>query len=127
MTPLMRTGVAALLVAVVALLLYSAGHGSTADAEPSRTVNPESVKPAKHTVTIDALQFQPSVIEVKRGDSIVWTNKDPFPHTVTAEGTFDSQQIQPGESWTYKVQQKPGEIPYICSLHPTMKAVVRVK
>ncbi len=62
----------------------------------------------------------------KRGDSIVWINKDPFPHTVTSTGKFDSNEIQPGESWTYQVQQS-GELPYICSLHPTMKATLRVK
>jgi plastocyanin len=124
MTPQMRTGVVASLVVVVALLLYSAGHGSAAGPERSR----REARPAEHTVTIDAVQFQPSAIEVKRGDSIIWINKDPFPHTVTSKtGHFDSQQIQPGESWTYKVQQQPGDIPYICSLHPTMKATVRVK
>jgi plastocyanin len=115
MKPRTRLVVVASLVAVVALLAYSVGHGTAA-------------KPAKHTVTIEAVQFQPSVIEVKRGDSIVWINNDPFPHTVTSKpGNFESQQIQPGESWTYKVQQQPVDIPYTCSLHPTMKATVRVK
>ena len=114
MAPQIRTRVVASLVATVALLAYSAGHGAAA-------------KPAKHTVTIEAVQFQPPAIEVKRGDSIVWTNKDPFPHTVTsASGKFDSKEIKPGESWVYQAQQA-GDVEYVCSLHPTMKATLRIK
>ena len=106
MNPRTRIVVVVSLVAAVALLSISVGHGA-------------AVKPAKHTVTIEAVQFQPAVVDVKRGDSIVWVNKDPFPHTVTADGKFDSKEIKPGESWTYKVQQS-GNLPYICTLHPTM-------
>jgi len=122
MAPQIRTRVVASLVATVALLAYSSGHGA-AGPERSRRAS----KPAKHTATIEAVQFQPATIEVKRGDSIVWINKDPFPHSVTsASGRFDSKQIQPGESWTYKAQQ-PGNVPYVCTLHPTMKAALHVE
>jgi len=105
--------VVSLVVAAVALLSISVGHGA-------------AVKPAKHTVTIEAVAYQPEVAEVKRGDSIVWINKDPFPHTVTAAGKFDSKEIKPGESWSYKVQQA-GDVSYLCTLHPTMKATLHVK
>jgi plastocyanin len=45
--------------------------------------------------------------------------------TATAGG-FDSKEIQPGESWTYKASKK-GELAYACTLHPTMKGTLRVK
>jgi plastocyanin len=84
-------------------------------------------KPATYHVTIENMQFQPDVVSVARGDSIVWTNKDLFPHTVTSKaGDFDSHEIKPGETWTYRAA-KAGEADYVCSLHPTMKAVLRVK
>ena len=57
---------------IAALLL--AGTGPSAVAEPKG-----------HKVAIEALQYSPPVIEVIAGDTVVWTNKDPFPHTVTAE------------------------------------------
>ena len=79
-----------------------------------------------HQVAIKALSYEPPALAVKRGDVVVWTNQDPFPHTVTASGKFDSKEIKPGESWSYKAQQS-GDVPYICSLHPTMKATLRVK
>jgi len=114
MAPQVRTRVVASLVATVALLAYSSGHGAAA-------------KPAKRAVTIEAVQFKPPTLDVNRGDSIVWTNNDPFPHTVTsASGKFDSKEIKPGESWTYKTQQS-GDLAYVCTLHPTMKATVHVK
>lgn len=84
-------------------------------------------KPATHTVTIEATDFKPSTLTVKAGDTVVWQNKDPFPHTATSEsGRFDSQKIDPGGSWKYK-PDKPGEFPYLCSFHPSMKATLRVK
>jgi plastocyanin len=75
-------------------------------------------KPTTHTVTIEATDFKPSTLTVKAGDTVVWQNKDPFPHTATSEaGRFDSQKIDPGGSWQYKAD-KPGEFPYLCSFHP---------
>jgi plastocyanin len=80
-----------------------------------------------HTVTIDGTRFQPDDLVIEPGDSVVWINRDPFPHTVTGTaGTFDSKEIQPGSSWTYKAPKK-GEVTYICTLHPTMKGTLRVR
>ena len=84
-------------------------------------------KPAIHHVNIENMQFQPDVVSVERGDSIVWMNKDLFHHTVTSKsGDFDSHEMKPGETWTYRAA-KAGEADYVCSLHPTMHAVLRVK
>ena len=104
-----------LLIAVLAVLQCSVSQAALA------------VTPAAHTVTIEGTQFQPGDLTVKIGDSIVWINNDPFPHTVTSKaGGFDSQPIQPGKLWKYRAVKK-GEFPYVCSLHPTMQATLRVK
>jgi plastocyanin len=84
-------------------------------------------KPATQTITIDALEYTPQTISVKAGDSVVWVNKDPFPHTATSKaGKFDSRAIGAGKSWKHTPQAK-GEFAYVCTLHPTMEAVVRVE
>lgn len=84
-------------------------------------------RPATHTVTMEAVGFAPANLEAVVGDSVVWVNKDPFPHTSTAAGgAFDSKAIDAGASWTYTFD-KPGEYPYACTLHPTMKGTLRVK
>jgi plastocyanin len=80
-----------------------------------------------HTVTIEALKYSPPTLEVKSGDTIVWRNKDPFPHTVTAENrSFDSGEIAADHSWKFTARQ-PGTYPYVCTLHPTMKGSLVVK
>ena len=79
-----------------------------------------------HTVVIEGTNYAPATLTVKRGDTVVWINKDPFPHTVTAKGVFDSHDIAAGRSWKYTAR-KAGEFAYICTLHPTMKATLKVE
>jgi plastocyanin len=86
-----------------------------------------AAKPETHTVTIEATAFSPANLTVHIGDSIVWTNKDPYPHSATSKsGGFDSDNIMPGRSWKY-VAKKKGDFPYICSIHPSMKGTLHVK
>lgn len=73
-----------------------------------------------HTVEMDGTRFIPETLTVERGDSVVWLNKDPFPHTATAGRTFDSKRIAAGGSWTY-LAREAGEFAYVCTLHPGMK------
>jgi plastocyanin len=106
------------------LLLTAAGALFFSSATPTAASTP---KPATHTVVIEGLQFSPQVLTVKAGDSVVWINHDPFPHTATAYGgMFDSRKIATGRSWKYTVR-KTGVFPYACSLHPTMLATLRVE
>ena len=51
---------------------------------------------ATQTVTIEGMKFQPASVTVKRGDTVVWQNKDVVPHTATAAGKFDSKNIDGG-------------------------------
>jgi plastocyanin len=82
---------------------------------------------AVRTVAIDGTKFDPETVTVKAGDTVVWINKDPFPHTVTSQaGGFDSKEIVAGKSWQFKTG-KPGVFPYACTFHPTMKATLKVE
>ena len=81
---------------------------------------------ATHTVVIDGLKYEPETVKVKRGDTVVWINKDPFPHTVTSKGAFDSHEIAAGKSWKY-TPRKAGEYAYICTLHSNMKGTLKVE
>ena len=81
---------------------------------------------ATHTVKIEGMQFVPASLTVKKGDRIVWQNKDVVPHTVTAKGRFDSGSIATGKSWSHAMV-KAGRYDYVCTFHPGMKAVVVVQ
>jgi plastocyanin len=84
-------------------------------------------KPKSRTVVIESMQFSPQQIEVKLGETVVWSNKDFFPHTATAEDhSFDSGEIATNRSWRFKPRKK-GVYPYICTLHPTMKGQLVVR
>jgi plastocyanin len=80
---------------------------------------------ARHVISIDGMQFAPASLTVRRGDSVVWVNRDPVPHTATAAGGFDSKAIEPGKSWTY-VAARRGRFAYLCTFHPTMTATLVV-
>ncbi len=114
----MASSSAASRIALAAACAWGAlwpGAGALADA-----------KPATHTVVIEGLKFVPQTLTVKRGDTVVWVNKDPYPHTATAKGMFDSGSIADGASWKYTAR-RAGEHPYICTFHPNMKAILRVE
>lgn len=81
---------------------------------------------ATHTVAIESMQFSPAVLTVRRGDQVVWINKDLVPHTATAARAFDSGALAPGRSW-HMTTRKAGRYEYVCTLHPTMKAVLVVE
>jgi plastocyanin len=73
------------------------------------------------------MKFVPERLEVAAGDRITWVNRDFVPHSVTARARgIESGDLAEGASWS-TVATKPGEIPYICRLHPVMHAVVVVK
>jgi len=81
-----------------------------------------------HTVIIEGMRFEPEVLVVAPGDTVVWINKDLVPHTATSQvGGFDSDVIMASESWKYTVQKKNGDFAYICTFHPAMKGTLRVK
>jgi plastocyanin len=86
-----------------------------------------AAQPKTHTIVIEAMQFSPLLAQVNVGDTVVWKNKDFFPHTASAEaGSFDSGEIAPSRSWKFKARKK-GVFPYVCRLHPTMKGSLQVK
>ncbi|HZR02417.1 MAG TPA: cupredoxin domain-containing protein [Burkholderiales bacterium] len=87
---------------------------------------PVAAAPQTHTIVMEATAFTPASLTVKRGDRVVWVNKDPFPHTATAAKVFDSKSVAPGKKWTY-VANKAGTFDYVCSFHPTMHGTLKVE
>ncbi len=82
-------------------------------------------------VWIQANGFEPQVLTVDSGTTVVWINKDTEVHTVESgtplnyAGLFSSKNIKPGQQWSYTFT-KPGTYDYYCSLHErTGKIVVQ--
>ncbi len=56
---------------------------------------------------IEGTSFQPDRLTVAAGDTVVWINKDPFPHTATStSGAFDSGSIAPDKSWKFEAREE---------------------
>src|SRR5262245_20700129 len=104
------------LIAVVSLF-----WGSTV-ASPQKAQAPKT-----YTVVMEGTGFEPADLKVAAGDTVVWVDKDPFPHTATAKNAdFDSQEIGVGKSWKNIFKTK-GDFAYACTLHPTMKGTLKVE
>lgn len=81
---------------------------------------------AEIKVKIDNFTFQPALVTIHPGDSIVWENEDDIPHTVTETSfAFHSEALDTGDAFTFTFGEK-GEFTYFCSLHPHMVAKVVV-
>lgn len=116
---------AAVFVLATAVLSALPAASASPSAEPGA-----AAAPRVHTVKIKGMAFVPATLEVSVGDTIVWVNEDLVPHTATAivDGAtvFDSGVFPASASWKY-VTTKSGPIPYVCLLHPTMKATLIVR
>jgi len=73
------------------------------------------------------MKFVPERIEVAAGDTIVWTNKDFLPHSVTAAAAkVESGDLAQDKAFRF-IARRQGEMKYICRLHPVMQGVVVVR
>lgn len=81
--------------------------------------------PTTHTVTIIKMKFDPANIKIKKGDKVVWINKDFVPHDVTEEinKKWTSKTLQKGEQWSTVINE---DTKYFCSIHQVMKGTITV-
>lgn len=82
--------------------------------------------PTRHTVDIRDMNFATVTAPVAMGDTIVWTNHDPVPHTVTAtDGTWSSAELGTNDSFTMVVRETQ-PLEYLCRYHPTMTGRITI-
>ena len=116
-----------LLAGATALMALSvaAGCGSTSTASTTTTTEPQ---PVAATVHIVDGRFDPDVVEIAVGGSVMWINDEPRRHRLLSltRGAINSPQIKPGSSWVREFVA-PGEYEYYCTNHNTMKATVIVR
>jgi len=78
-----------------------------------------------HHVKIEKLAFLPADVEANVGETIEWTNTDPFAHTATVKGGWEVM-IPPGAVATHTVEDGD-TVEYYCRFHPNMKGKITVK
>jgi amicyanin len=82
---------------------------------------------ANIAVKIDNFAFTPQTITVKAGDTVIWTNHDDIPHTVTSStGAFRSKALDTDDTFSFTFAT-PGTYKYFCALHPHMTGSIVVE
>jgi plastocyanin len=79
-----------------------------------------------HVVVQKGRHFRPAEVTINRGESLTFTNSDPFIHQIYVPGLFDSEEKSPGENLTESFP-KSGTFTVRCHIHPKMKLVVHVR
>ena len=102
MTSLRRAALAASL----ALIVVAAGCGESESSQPVATTEVAMAK---------SYRFDPKTIEIEAGQSVTWTNKDNFTHTVQIDDQED-HKVEQGESVSLTFDT-PGTYHYVCTLH----------
>lgn len=82
-------------------------------------------EPKTHTVTIFQMKFDPEHLDVKKGDKVIWINKDLVPHDVTQEPDkkWTSGVLQKDKKWSMIINEDEA---YFCSIHKVMKGTITV-
>ena len=78
------------------------------------------------TIVINGMQFRPAELHIKKGDTVVWVNRDIVVHDATEfpDKKWTSGPLANGSSWKMKVDES---FDYFCSIHITMKGKLVVE
>lgn len=78
-------------------------------------------------VAMENIAYAPEEVEVRVGQTVTWTNNDEVMHDVVATdgAEFDSELFGQGGTYSF-TPTEPGEIDYVCSVHPTMTGTITV-
>ncbi len=78
-------------------------------------------------VSIKQFAYTPNSVTISVGGTVVWTNNEIIPHTVTADdGSFTSDTLSKGDTFSHTFTAA-GTIKYHCTYHTNMIAEVIVK
>ena len=103
----------------------AAAPSAPASEAPAASASAASAEPV--AVTIRDFKFEPETVEVAAGQVVTWTNEDGEPHTVRSDDGSISSPIVGSTPFEWTAEGEPGTtIPYICSIHPSMKGSVTI-
>ena len=89
--------------------------------------NTQTVGPRIYNVEIKDNTFIPDTLNVKAGDTVIWTNKEGVRHVILSDrlAEINSKTLSNGDNYTHTFN-KAGEFPYHCEVHFSMKGKIVV-
>jgi plastocyanin len=84
------------------------------------------LKVSVDTIEIAEMKFHPSILNVKKGDTVLWINNDLVTHCITEETSkaWTSSQIPGGSSWKMVITQNTN---YFCAIHQVMRGQIVIE
>ena len=86
---------------------------------------PAAAAPQTHVVVMDRMKFGPVPAKLRRGDVILWVNKDMVRHTATAKDGSFNVDLPPGAKGR-TVLRSAGAVAVLCKYHPGMRTLLKV-
>lgn len=122
----MRKAFRILLIPFLAVLFAacSSNTGNTGGSSSGMASSQSSVSTQEPQVSMENFSFNPEVLTVPKGTTVVWTNNDSAVHNVEADD-FNSPDLKKGETFAFTFE-KTGTYDYICGLHPKMTGQIVV-
>ncbi len=121
---------AVLTAAGLALLLAACSSAAPATGAKSPSRSAPSVSVVKpDTIIIRNFAFHPGTLTVASGATVTVTNEDHVAHTVTSTSGhyFNTGDVDPGTTVTFRAPTKPGTYPYFCEIHQYMTGTLVVR
>ncbi|MGH9084520.1 MAG: cupredoxin domain-containing protein [Acidimicrobiales bacterium] len=114
------------LAALATLVLAGCGDTTSDDGSPAASGGASDCETV--TVQIPEFAFAPDPVEISACDSVVWENTHTQAHTSTGQGAqqWSTGNIAAGATSDPVTFEAPGELTYICALHPFMTGTVLV-
>ena len=86
----------------------------------------ESQEQVVHTIEIKQMKFFPDTLNVRKGDKVIWVNKDIVEHDVTelSRKEWASSKLATGASWSLIVTKSED---YYCNLHVVMRGKIIIE
>jgi len=120
-----KVGAPIALIVLVLSLLFTL---SCAAQTTTPTATPKTDQPQINNVEIKNFGFNPLELRIKKGDTVVWVNRDSAGHTITSDSgnELSSPTISQNQEYRHTFTQS-GTFNYHCTVHPSMKAKVIVE
>lgn len=137
--PMIWVGIAAVVIIIAIVYFARSGYKSpspastpsTPAAAPSASQSSGSasgeVKAGATTVTVKNFAFSPATLQIKKGDTVTWTNEDSAPHQIASDtNAFQGTSMSQGQTYSFTFNTA-GNFPYHCAIHPSMKGMITVQ
>jgi plastocyanin len=118
-------------IAIFGVAIILGACGSSGTTAPPATSAPAAAGGASAAVDISGFAFAPATVDVAKGTTVTWSNKDGTTHHITSgtpptgDGKFDGA-VAGGATFRFTFNDV-GTFKYFCSIHTTMTGTITVK